>query len=89
MDLKASECHVLRCFGTMRIDVIAAVGSTGGGIARTHGVVGIQYLQAGEFERLRSDGVNETTLTEMNTHYAQEVIVLKHPHNEGNQLTLF
>jgi hypothetical protein len=76
--------HVHRCYGVERIDLIAAVGTSGGGLAKTFGDVGIQYLQVGELDRLRAEGVKEISLDEMDALYRQE---LQHLKDDNKQLS--
>lgn len=52
--------HVSRIYGEKRIDLIAPIGSTG--VGRSTSDFGSCYLQPGEFERLRTEGVPVTTM---------------------------
>lgn len=55
--------HVDRLYGEKRIDLIAPIGSTG--VGRSSSDFGSCYLQPGEFERLRTEGVPVTTMIEI------------------------
>jgi hypothetical protein len=80
--------YVRRCYGLKYFDVICAVGNTGGGIGRNLTEYGSEYLQKGELDKLRSDGVREITIGELLRLEAHDVKRLK-TRDDPRQMGLF
>lgn len=76
--------HVKRIYGEQKINSIAPIGSTG--VARTDGTFGTSYLQPGEFERLKAEGVQVVTMAEIE---CLEKIERSQSYDDPRQTTLF